>query len=364
MIRILRPLRSISKIPGLKKIIGALVDSAASLSNVILLLVFLLTAFSIAGGMFWKGLLHYRCRLTPFPVVMPANCRKVGLDCWNHYLTKIISNPSAFRCLPHENDNLNWTQSSSPWFKSKPQDCFWPIDHDDKRVCTVGLMGENTCPPIMTHSFGRIERTCGSHFDKFGNARFIDSVEPYGYPRMQAGTFIKELNYGYTNYDNFFNSFISTFQVVSMEGWTDILYQLMDSWGSIPSVFTFTLIVILVGQIALNLVLAVITESMEKLDESADDDSNQKENTEECLLPFRESFLNIKVPKIGSARMKNLIESSTFKGFVMMCITMNTIVLACDHYGISTEFQKVLETLNCFLTLVFRPTLLLVSKHL
>ena len=72
--RVLRPLRTLAKSPGLRKIIGAVIDSIPDLANVILLLSFVLTIFTIAGLVFWNGILHSRCRLTPFPVKMPTGC--------------------------------------------------------------------------------------------------------------------------------------------------------------------------------------------------------------------------------------------------------------------------------------------------
>lgn len=46
-----------------RKIIGAVIDSIPDLANVIVLLCFMLLIFSIAGLVFWNGILHARCRL-------------------------------------------------------------------------------------------------------------------------------------------------------------------------------------------------------------------------------------------------------------------------------------------------------------
>ena len=60
--RVLRPLRTLARSPGLRKIIGAVIDSIPDLMNVIVLLCFMLLIFSIAGLVFWNGILHARCR--------------------------------------------------------------------------------------------------------------------------------------------------------------------------------------------------------------------------------------------------------------------------------------------------------------
>ncbi|KAJ1458273.1 Ion transport protein-domain-containing protein [Pelagophyceae sp. CCMP2097] len=70
--RLLRPLKSVNKFPSLKKLVMTLLMAIPRLGNVVILLVFLLLVFSIAGIQFFKGTLHYRCRLTQFPSATPA----------------------------------------------------------------------------------------------------------------------------------------------------------------------------------------------------------------------------------------------------------------------------------------------------
>uniref|UniRef100_A0A7S2PB29 EF-hand domain-containing protein n=1 Tax=Leptocylindrus danicus TaxID=163516 RepID=A0A7S2PB29_9STRA len=356
-IRVLRPLRSISRLPGLRKIIGALIDSMESLMNVILLLVFFLACFSIIGVVFWRGILHSRCRLTPYPVVLFDNCRSQSEQCWEMYLAEVISNPSAYRCLEEETNDSSWTQSTSPWYVKGPQDCIWPIDTNDERVCNLGGVGGYACPSILAEDGKMVDRTCGSNYDDFGNARFINSMEPYGYPRMESGVFTEGLNWGYTNYDNFWAAFVTTFQVVSMEGWTDVMYQTMDAWAAAPSIVIFIIIVIFGGHIVLNLVLAVITESMEKLEEE-EKEANNLRTEAESRLSIKDGSMakptdqqQIDEPVCKAANI--LVKSSFFQTFVMVCIFINTIILACDHYGITDEFSAFLEIVNIVLTFIF-----------
>jgi hypothetical protein len=91
--RVLRPLRTLAKSPGLRKIIGAVIDSIPDLANVIVLLTFVLLIFAIAGLVFWNGILHARCRLTPFPVEMPTGCEASTVDdaCWQEFLGNVTS---------------------------------------------------------------------------------------------------------------------------------------------------------------------------------------------------------------------------------------------------------------------------------
>lgn len=69
--RLLRPLKSLSKFPGLRAIISTFLAAIPRLKDVVVLLLFLLLVCSIACMQFFKGYLHYRCRLTRFPTRVP-----------------------------------------------------------------------------------------------------------------------------------------------------------------------------------------------------------------------------------------------------------------------------------------------------
>ena len=218
------------------------------------------------GILFWNGILHGRCRLTPFPIKMPRDCFSTMDPCWNYFLEDAIKQPDLYRCLPDANDDQNWTQSTSPWFRKGPQNCVWPIDDNDQRICSLSGIGLHSCPPSYSswQTKAANNRTCGSNFDRFGNNRFLNDEIPYGFPRMKSGTFLEDLNWGFTTYDSFFTAFITTFQVITLEGWTDVMNQVVDAWYFCPTVVIFCVEVILCGYIVLNLVLAVITNSLEE----------------------------------------------------------------------------------------------------
>lgn len=348
--RVLRPLRSISKLPGLKKIVRSLVDSLGDLANVMLLLAFFLACFSIAGVLFWKGILHARCRLTPFPVRLSSDCRNVSDACWSGFVADATENPEEYRCLPDPNDDGSWSQTSSPWFTNGPQDCIWPIDADDERVCSLAGTGFHTCPPFFD-DFGALQnRTCGSNYDAFGNPRFENTLEPYGLPRMDSGVFIQGLNWGLTNYDSFWPAFVTTFQVVSMEGWTDVMYQVIDAWSVGPAVIIFVIIIVLGGYIVLNLVLAVITSSLDEMDKEDEQERKEDEKGEKETLQLKEQPT---YSSSGNAWLKRHVDSQFHSNFIMLCIMLNTAVLSLDHYGISDELMLTVERVNLVFTLIF-----------
>lgn len=69
--RILRPLRSINKIPRLKVLINSLLKSVPGLANVAFFLFFVLSIFGILGVHTFKGMSYNRCRTTLEPMKDP-----------------------------------------------------------------------------------------------------------------------------------------------------------------------------------------------------------------------------------------------------------------------------------------------------
>ena len=112
--RVLRPLRSLARFPGLRKILGALMDSIPDLLNVIILFMFFVICFSILGLVFWSGLLHARCRVTPYPLKFSYfednNCTSVNDDCWGE-LTAALQ--ASYTTQGLEADFLGWDDEST-----------------------------------------------------------------------------------------------------------------------------------------------------------------------------------------------------------------------------------------------------------
>ncbi|CAB1098931.1 unnamed protein product [Ectocarpus sp. CCAP 1310/34] len=255
--RVLRPLKSISALPGLQKLVVGMLRSVPQLVSVVILLQFIFTVFGIFGIQIFAGKQHSRCRLTPFPV---NNSFEVGM------------NYADYRCLSVSNfdvvdDEPSWTQSTSPW--ATPRECWWPIDSEDERLCTSNSgSGKHKCEHDERYMNLSEFRWCGSNYDALGNPRFaggmIEGVE-WGSGRLtDNATFVQSLNWGYTNFDNIFVAFLTIFQSITMEGWSDILYQIKDC--SLPILGdVFFIILILWGSFfTLNLLLAVLEGNFTK----------------------------------------------------------------------------------------------------
>jgi hypothetical protein len=78
----------------------------------------------------------------------------------------------------------------------------------------------------------------------------------------------RSLEYGYSNFDNIGLASLTILTVISLEGWTAVMYQLNHTWG-IPAFTTlyFLTLVMFGSFFMLNLALAVIWAEYAKADE-------------------------------------------------------------------------------------------------
>uniref|UniRef100_A0A665VNP0 Sodium channel protein n=1 Tax=Echeneis naucrates TaxID=173247 RepID=A0A665VNP0_ECHNA len=106
--RVLRALKTISVIPGLKTIVGALIQSVKKLSDVMILTVFCLSVFALIGLQLFMGNLRHKCVIWPINTTESylANGSK-GFD-WDEY----IMNETNFYFLPGQLDALLCGNSS------------------------------------------------------------------------------------------------------------------------------------------------------------------------------------------------------------------------------------------------------------
>jgi len=115
--------------------------------------------------------------------------------------------------------------------------------------------------------------------------------------------------YDIIGFENYFKAFFTIFQVITLEGWSQLMYNYIDNGLPAVSIIFFCTLVIFGAFFALNLVLAVITDSFyvqqrelkeEKLREEEYDKSRQKdkqENEERLELEETHKDLILKVDK-------------------------------------------------------------------
>ncbi|GBP31103.1 Voltage-dependent calcium channel type D subunit alpha-1 [Eumeta japonica] len=76
-------------------------------------------------------------------------------------------------------------------------------------------------------------------------------------------------NFGITNFDNFGLSMLTVFQCITLEGWTDVMYNIQDAMGNSWEWMYFVSMVILGAFFVMNLILGVLSGEFSKEREKA-----------------------------------------------------------------------------------------------
>uniref|UniRef100_A0A8B9VYU4 Voltage-dependent N-type calcium channel subunit alpha n=1 Tax=Anas zonorhyncha TaxID=75864 RepID=A0A8B9VYU4_9AVES len=114
---------------------------------------------------------------------------------------------------------------------------------------------------------GKFHKTCFSNEtgDEVGD--FPCGEEPPA-RQCEVGTTCREYwqgpNYGITNFDNILFAVLTVFQCITMEGWTDILYNTNDAAGNTWNWLYFIPLIIIGSFFMLNLVLGVLSGEFAK----------------------------------------------------------------------------------------------------
>ncbi|XP_030608437.1 sodium channel protein type 4 subunit alpha B-like [Archocentrus centrarchus] len=214
--RVLRALKTISVIPGLKTIVGALIQSVRKLADVMILTVFCLSVFALIGLQLFMGLLRQKC------VRSLAHC-----------INSSISPNTSFIC-----NNRTW--SSAEDFLSS-EDNFYKVEGaKDALICGYGS-DAGKCPE--------------------------------GFDCLKIG---RNPNYGYTSFDTFGWAFLALFRLMTQDYWEKLFHQTLRSAGKTYMVF-FVLVIFLGSFYLVNLILAVVAMAYEEQNQATIAEAWQKE---------------------------------------------------------------------------------------
>ncbi|XP_026530186.1 sodium channel protein type 3 subunit alpha-like isoform X11 [Notechis scutatus] len=224
--RVLRALKTISVIPGLKTIVGALIQSVKKLSDVMILTVFCLSVFALIGLQLFMGNLRHKCLIWP-------------LD--NATFEGNIT--SHFNSTEGENDTfVNTTVTTFNWEEYIEDESHFYV-----------LEGQ------------RDALLCGNSSDA-GQC-------PEGYVCIKAG---RNPNYGYTSFDTFSWAFLSLFRLMTQDFWENLYQLTLRAAGKTYMIF-FVLVIFLGSFYLINLILAVVAMAYEEQNQATMEEAEQKE---------------------------------------------------------------------------------------
>ncbi|XP_048200219.1 sodium channel protein type 1 subunit alpha isoform X9 [Perognathus longimembris pacificus] len=223
--RVLRALKTISVIPGLKTIVGALIQSVKKLSDVMILTVFCLSVFALIGLQLFMGNLRNKCIQWP-----PTNA---SLE--EHSIERNIT-------VDYNGTLINETVFEFDW-KSYIQDTRY-------HYFLEGFLDALLC----------------------GNSSDAGQC-PEGYMCVKAG---RNPNYGYTSFDTFSWAFLSLFRLMTQDFWENLYQLTLRAAGKTYMIF-FVLVIFLGSFYLINLILAVVAMAYEEQNQATLEEAEQKE---------------------------------------------------------------------------------------
>jgi hypothetical protein len=159
---------------------------------------------------------------------------------------------------------------------------------------------------------------------------------------------------------------ITVFQIITLEGWSNILDQVTDVWYKPPAFAFFGFQIVLCGYIVLNLVLAIITKSLDQFGKkNGDSYSEQVETSPAEIEKSHLVVLNDADIQSDNPRrcLINYIGTKAHSTVIMTCIFLNSIVLSMDHYGISQYQATILDYLNLLFAGIFLIDVIICNIH-
>ncbi|XP_053094644.1 voltage-dependent T-type calcium channel subunit alpha-1G isoform X12 [Pangasianodon hypophthalmus] len=208
-VRVLRPLRAINRVPSMRILVTLLLDTLPMLGNVLLLCFFVFFIFGIVGVQLWAGLLRNRCFL-PVNFSVPQS-----VDLPNYYH---VDDESPFICSQMGDNGMRHCNSI-------------PKLHEDGLQCQLDMGAYNSTDNTTCVDWNQYYTNCSA-----------GDVNPFK---------------GAINFDNIGYAWIAIFQVITLEGWVDIMYFVMDAHSFYN--FIYFIFLIIVGSFfMINLCLVVI----------------------------------------------------------------------------------------------------------
>ncbi|XP_072903534.1 sodium channel, voltage-gated, type I-like, alpha isoform X1 [Hemitrygon akajei] len=218
--RVLRALKTISVIPGLKTIVGALIQSVKKLSDVMILTVFCLSVFALIGLQLFMGNLKHKCVQWPPEFNFSTSNSSFVL---NDTMANETTNTFNFDKYVQDTKNYYFLEGSK-----------------DALLCGNGS-DAGQCPE--------------------------------GYTCLKAG---RNPNYGYTSFDTFSWAFLSLFRLMTQDFWENLYQLTLRAAGKTYMIF-FVLVIFLGSFYLVNLILAVVAMAYDEQNQATLEEAVQKE---------------------------------------------------------------------------------------
>ncbi|XP_069066231.1 voltage-dependent T-type calcium channel subunit alpha-1H isoform X4 [Pleurodeles waltl] len=218
-VRVLRPLRAINRVPSMRILVTLLLDTLPMLGNVLLLCFFVFFIFGIVGVQLWAGLLRNRCFLDQNFVL------NYNISSLRPYYQLDETEDNPFICSTVRDNGMLRCHDVPPK-KESGLECSLSVDLENHNWYHMDVGTRNSC----------------INWNQYYNTCKTGEVNPHK---------------GAINFDNIGYAWIAIFQVITLEGWVDIMYYVMDAHSFYNFIY-FILLIIVGSFFMINLCLVVI----------------------------------------------------------------------------------------------------------
>ncbi|EKX44430.1 hypothetical protein GUITHDRAFT_72189, partial [Guillardia theta CCMP2712] len=288
--RILRPLRTMTRIKGMQPLIKTVISSLRALTNVVLLLAFMMTVFGILALELAAGQLRGRCYVDPTPGAnnFSESARTILMSQQIPYIAE------AYNMIGSYNAGISFCNSLNPC----PQ---FAID---------GVYYNSVC------SF---KKWCYHDWcSEWNNNPFYEV-------------------------DNFLECLVVLWETLTLEGWTtDLLYNYQASWGDWSARIYFVMWVLVGTFFVLQLALAVLSDAYLQAVEEEKSEKEMEALHEEAILKPNDVML-----VVFNSFFVNLITVA----IICNSILCGDDLSQCPDFP--TSLNAVLDNVNLSLTIIF-----------
>uniref|UniRef100_A0A669CK90 Sodium channel protein n=1 Tax=Oreochromis niloticus TaxID=8128 RepID=A0A669CK90_ORENI len=349
--RVLRALKTITVIPGLKTIVAALIQSVKKMGDVMILTVFALAVFALVGLQLFMGNLRQKC------VRWPIQTNDTMFEIFN--ATSSFNNTVDFNNTTGFNDTYTNSTFNFTAYIENSENHYFLEGSQDALIC--------------------------------GNSSDAGKC-PEGYTCMKAG---RNPNFGYTSFDSFGWAFLALFRLMTQDYWENLFQLIMRAAGRTYMMF-FVVVIFLGSFYLINLILAVVAMAYDEQNQATRQEAIEKEeefqrlleqvkNQEQvtctglfnitlCFLPlsleleeaqrpcppgwykFADLFLkwDCCAPWVVFKKWVYFVVMDPFVDLaITICIVLNTLFMAMEHYPMTPEFDYMLSVGNLVFTGIF-----------
>ena len=172
-----------------------------------------------------------------------------------------------------------------------------------------------------------------------------------------------------SNFDNIFDAMLCLFEMMTTEGWLDVMYSGVDAVGigmqpkknnSPLSMLFFAAFMVVGSQFILNLFVGVIIDNFNKIKDLSETGGallteQQREWIEIQKVMVMLPLLKKEKKPTNRCRLAiyKLVKHNLFDLFIMVCILLNTVTMSMRYEAMGSWYEQLLEYCNTVFNVIF-----------